>query len=145
MFVYGVGKAALNGFLAWPVEAFAQIGQPVGVDLFFEGLPEVARDELLGVLALGAAGALRALAALAGVRGVFPIARPVGAAIDDDLTRRAAVAVGLRVIGVLALMEVPLPVAGAAIAHHPIQPAFDDAFADPRGEVAGIEPDRADL
>ena len=33
--------------------------------------------------------------------------------------------------------------AGAAVAHHPIQAALDDAFADPRGEVAGIEADRA--
>ena len=62
----GVGKAAFNGFLAGRVEAFAQIGQPMGVDLLLEVLPEVARDELLGVLALGAAGTLRALAALAG-------------------------------------------------------------------------------
>src|SRR5574343_1210340 len=105
MQLFGVGKAALNGFLAWPVEAFAQIGQPVGVDLLFEGLPEVARDELLGVLALGAAGALWALAALAWVRGVFPIAHPVGAPINDDLTGRAAVAVALRVIGVVAFVE----------------------------------------
>jgi hypothetical protein len=129
--LFGVGKAAFNGFLAGRVEAFAQIGQPMGVDLLLEVLPEVARDELLGVLALGAAGTLRALAALAGVRGVFAIAHPVGAPIDDDLPGRAAVAVGLRVIGVLAFVEVPLPVAGAAVAHHPIQAALDDTFADP--------------
>ena len=56
--LFGIGKAAFNGFLARRVEAFAQIGQPVGVDLLLEGLPDVAGEELLGVLALGAAGAL---------------------------------------------------------------------------------------
>jgi hypothetical protein len=58
MQLLGVGKAAFNGFLAWRVEAFAQIGQPMGVDLLLEVLPDVAGEELLGVLALGAAGAL---------------------------------------------------------------------------------------
>ena len=50
-----VGKAAFNGFLAWRVEAFAQFGQPMGVDLLLETLPEVTGDEHLTVLALGTA------------------------------------------------------------------------------------------
>jgi hypothetical protein len=65
--------------------------------------------------------------------------------IDDDLTGRAAVAVGLRVVGVLALVEILLPVAGAAVAHHAIQSALDDAFTDSGGEVTHVKADRTNL
>ncbi len=50
----GVGKAALNRFLARRIQTLPQVSQPMSVDLFLEALPDVAGNQFLVILALRA-------------------------------------------------------------------------------------------
>lgn len=50
----GIGKAALDGFLASGVQPFTQIAQAIGVDRFLEAFPEMPGDEFLMIPALRA-------------------------------------------------------------------------------------------
>jgi hypothetical protein len=72
--LFGVGKAALNGFLSPFIETLAPIGQAVGLDAILGILPDVPSDDLGRIGARGAGREQRAGLAERGVGLIFPMA-----------------------------------------------------------------------
>ncbi|MNY06601.1 hypothetical protein D3C86_1393630 [compost metagenome] len=102
-------------------------------------LPDMAGHDLDAALAPGALCLRGASGALAGFGGVFPVADAVGGAIGKELPVRANIPVTLAIVDVFTFVEIAVLVIRTAVANHAVNAAFDQALANVRREIPGIE------
>ena len=140
---FRIGEAALNCFLAALVQAFARLGEPVCVDRLLVVFPYMPDDDLDPVRTPRALPLHRTTGALVRRGSVFPVALAVGGAVREDLTVGAKIGISFPVVNILAFVEIAVSVVRTAVAHDAVDPALIKPLADGRGEVAGIQPDRA--
>ena len=140
-----IREAALHRLLAALVQTFPRLRQTVGVDRFLVVLPHMTNDDLDPVGALRALPLHRATGTLAWCRGIFPVALAVGRTVSETLAIGTDIGILLPVVDIVAFVEIARAMVRTAVADDAVDIPLYESLADGRGEIAGIQPDRADV